>query len=134
MKIINMHKNKIPVTEEVYSAFMAPLWRDAKKLQRRNAFFEANNLSIISIEGTNPPIAVHDTPESIYLQTELHQEIMRAISTLSANDAELIDWIYFKEQTLSDYAEKTGIPYSTLAYRHKRALKKLKNVLKNSND
>lgn len=113
---------------------MAPLWRDAKKLQRRNAFFEANNFSIISIEGTNPPIAVHDTPESIYLQTELHQEIMRAISTLSANDAELIDWIYFKEQTLSDYAEKTGIPYSTLAYRHKRALKKLKNVLKNSND
>ena len=62
MKIINIHKNKIPVTEEVYSAFMAPLWRDAKKLQRRNAFFEANNFSIISIEGTNPPIAVHDTP------------------------------------------------------------------------
>lgn len=136
MKKLYMYNNTlsegIPVNDEVYSAYMDPVWREKKQLQRRKALFEADNMSIISIESIGSTIAAPDTPETIYLLKEQRREIMRAISALPAADAELIVWVYFEKRTLSDYSEKTGIPNSTLTYRHKRALKRLKEIFKNS--
>lgn len=128
----NHLSSKVSVSDEVYSAYMDPVWREKKQLQRRKALFEADNMSIISIESIGSTIAAPDTPETIYLLKEQRREIMRAISALPAADAELIVWVYFEKRTLSDYSEKTGIPNSTLTYRHKRALKRLKEIFKNS--
>ena len=133
LKIYSNHlSSKVSVSNEVYSAYMDPVWREKKQSQRRKALFEADNMSIVSIESIGSTIAAQDTPETIYLLKEQRREIMRAISALPAADAELIVWVYFEKRTLSDYSDKTGIPNSTLAYRHKRALKRLKEIFKNS--
>lgn len=91
--------SKVSVTDEVYSAYMDPVWREKKQLQRRKALFEADNMSIISIESIGSTIAAQDTPETIYLLKERRREIMRAISALPAADAELIVWVYFEKRT-----------------------------------
>ena len=57
-------EQEISVSDEVYSAFMDPIWRKKKREQRRK--LRKNEMDTISIEESQIPIADSDNPENIY--------------------------------------------------------------------
>lgn len=120
-------EQEISVSDEVYSAFMDPIWRKKKREQRRK--LRKNEMDTISIEESQIPIADSDNPENIYLLKELCQELRSVIKMLSTDEADLIKSIYWGGLSLSDYSKQSGIPYTTLVYRHRKILKKLRLAL-----
>lgn len=126
---IDSIEQEISVSDEVFSAFMDPIWREKKKEQRRKTFFEQKKLNFVSIESSEIPIVDPDTPEDAYLQKEFRRELMLAMKTLASDEADLIKSIYWGGLSLSDYSKKSGIPYTTLVYRHKAILRKLRLAL-----
>ncbi len=120
-------EQEISVSDEVYSAFMDPIWRKKKREQRRK--LRKNEMDTISIEESQIPIADSDNPENIYLLKELCQELRSVMKMLSTDEADLIKSIYWGGLSLSDYSKQSGIPYTTLVYRHRKILKKLRLAL-----
>ena len=120
-------EQEISVSDEVYSAFMDPIWRKKKREQRRK--LTKNEMDTISIEESQIPIADSDNPENIYLLKELCQELRSVMKMLSTDEADLIKSIYWGGLSLSDYSKQSGIPYTTLVYRHRKILKKLRLAL-----
>ncbi len=120
-------EQEISVSDEVYSAFMDPIWRKKKREQRRK--LRKNEMDTISIEGSQIPIADSDNPENIYLLKELCQELRSVMKMLSTDEADLIKSIYWGGLSLSNYSKQSGIPYTTLVYRHRKILKKLRLAL-----
>lgn len=68
-------------------------------------------------------------PEAGYLQKETIAELYQAISRLSDAEKELIHYIFFEEWTVREYAEKLGKPHTSVQYRKKKILEKLKNEM-----
>lgn len=120
-------EQEISVSDEVYSAFMDPIWRKKKREQRRK--LRKNEMDTISIEESQIPIADSDNPENIYLLKELCQELRSVMKMLSTDEADLIKSIYWGGLSLSYYSKQSGIPYTTLVYRHRKILKKLRLAL-----
>ena len=120
-------EQEISVSDEVYSAFMDPIWRKKKREQRRK--LRKNEMDTISIEESQIPIADSDNPENIYLLKELCQELRSVMKMLSTDEADLIKSIYWGGLSLSNYSKQSGIPYTTLVYRHRKILKKLRLAL-----
>lgn len=52
--------------------------------------------------------------------------LKQALNTLNNEDKELLAHIYYLDNSLRKIAQKTGIPFTTLQYRHKKILKKLR--------
>ena len=88
-----------------------------------------SEMDTISIEESQIPIADSDNPENIYLLKELCQELRSVMKMLSTDEADLIKSIYWGGLSLSDYSKQSGIPYTTLVYRHRKILKKLRLAL-----
>lgn len=101
-------EQEISVSDEVYSAFMDPIWRKKKREQRRK--LRKNEMDTISIEESQIPIADSDNPENIYLLKELCQELRSVMKMLSTDEADLIKSIYWGGLSLSDYSKQSGIP------------------------
>lgn len=70
--------------------------------------------------------------ESIASEENLEEKtvLKMALQELTAECREIIQWIYFENKTLELYAEKKGISYRTAIRWKKRALEKLRKLLK----
>ena len=51
----------------------------------------------------------------------------KALNTLNKEDKELLAHIYCQEESLRSIAQSTGVPFTTLQYRHKKVIKKLRH-------
>ena len=70
--------------------------------------------------------------ENLEEQYENKEEILllrKALEKLSEKDRYIINWFYFKNKTLDQYAKEEGIGYRTAVDRKKRALENLKKLL-----
>lgn len=63
-------------------------------------------------------------------KTEIKQ-LKKALLSLDKDEYELIKTIFYDEETIHNYARKSGIPYSTLQYKKQKVLEKLKKFMKN---
>ena len=59
---------------------------------------------------------------------EEKERLNNAILKLNRDEQELVKAIYFKNMSMTDYAEITNTPLSTISSRKQKILKKLKNL------
>ena len=52
--------------------------------------------------------------------------LKQALNTLNNEDKELLAHIYCQDESLRSIAQSTGVPFTTLQYRHKKVIKKLR--------
>lgn len=127
---INNHP--IAVSEAVYKEY----WRGRRKERYfaesdiHNRVFYYDALDTEEMNGSD--IFYDKTQLSIDEMVLEHLEIDRlhkALKQLSDKDYELICRLYFYDESLRSVARKTDISLSTLHYRHKRILQRLKNMM-----
>ena len=55
--------------------------------------------------------------------------VRNAISKLNAEERDIIERLYFNDETLSSVARDKGVTYQTIQWRKDRILRKLKEIL-----
>lgn len=118
----------VQVTKEVYEAYYRPVWREdyyRKKEKERLLSYDGLQDADYSVEGHMRE--ENTTVESIVEDKILLELLACALEELSAEEYELINNIYIKEQGEREYSRISGIPRKTLAYRKEKILKKLKS-------
>lgn len=126
--------NKLPV--EVSEAVYKTYWKGQRKERyfaesdiHNKVFYynaldtEETNGSDIFFDDTNPPV-----DEQVIKSMEI-DKLHSALEQLPASDHALIYRLYFYGKSLRAISKEDDIPLSTLHYRHKRILEKLKNML-----
>jgi RNA polymerase sigma factor (sigma-70 family) len=110
----------VEVSEEVYRAFKRPAWAERKRRKVK----KAHEISLDAYGGD----AAGMTPsfedgllDSIALDS--------ALLSLTADERNLIESLFFKAMTEREYAVKIGIAQKNVNARKQRALEKLKKFL-----
>lgn len=121
----------IPVTKEVYTELTQSVWREEKAEQRystRNFSLNYEYGSGCRLEDFLPGKHSLD-PEEIFEHEEFLSEVWGRIHTsLSNTELEILNFLVIGEFTESEYAALTGIPRSTVGYRKRKLLKKLRSL------
>lgn len=131
-KFIYIHGMLLEVSKSEYEDYYAEIERNryCKKVLQK--------LQVISIEELNTDEdmddkeVIADSSKNIEFEIERKIEIEQlreALLKLNYNEYKLVKEIFFKEKTVREYAEMTGIPYATVQYRKKKILNKLKKFL-----
>ncbi len=126
--------NNLPVevSETVYKTY----WKGERKERYfaesdiHNKVFYYNALDTDETNGSD--IFLDEASLAVDEQVIRNMEISRlhnALKQLSVNDHALINRLYFYGKSLRTISREDNIPLSTLHYRHKRILKKLKDIL-----
>ena len=119
---------KVKVNKEIYKAY----WQEKnhenylKKLNRKK-------LSFIEVsEGKNSLENIADENVDIEKIVQAHmmiEELKKAISNLSSDEKEIIEKLYYDEETLRLVAKDKNISHSALIKKRNKILKKLKKLL-----
>lgn len=126
--------NKLPVavSETVYKTY----WKGQRKEKyfaesdiHNKVFYynaldtEETNGSDIFFDEVSPPV-----DEQVIRNMEI-DKLHNALAQLSSKDYALIYRLYFYGKSLRAISREDNIPLSTLHYRHKKILEKLKDIL-----
>lgn len=124
--------NPIPVSEEIYRTY----WQGVRKERYfsesdiHNKVFsydalDTGEMNGCDIFGDNNAISVEDQ----VIQTMNSQNLVYALKELDTQERDLIQRIYIYNESLRKIARQNKIPVTTLQYRHKKILLKLRNYL-----
>lgn len=121
---------KVSVSREVYNTYMRTEWN----IKDNNERYYAHEIQISSLigggggtyENFSEFIDDSQNPEHLFAEQEQSNALYAAIHQLCNADQELITEIYINGMTERGYAEKSGIPATTIHYRKTRALMRLK--------
>lgn len=132
-KFIYIHGMLLEVTESEYEEYYAEIERNryCKKVLQKLQVVSIEKLN--TNEDMNDKQVIADNSKDIELEIERKIEIEQlrnALLKLDNDEYQLIKELFFKERTVREYAEIKGIPYATVQYKKKQALKKLKKFLK----
>lgn len=58
------------------------------------------------------------------------EQLKKALLKLTNEEYELIKALFYEEETVREYAERKGIPFTTIQSRKNKIIEKLKNILK----
>ncbi|MFC5543312.1 hypothetical protein ACFPOH_16500 [Ureibacillus suwonensis] len=121
---------KVPVSEEVYRAFKRPVWAEKKRRQRE----QENGTTPLSLDaftkaGLNIP-SDQALIDEIVEDKLLLDMLFEALATLTDDERNLIDALYFNEQTIREYARLNNTNHTNVIRRHKRIIEKLRTILK----
>ncbi|MBC2579078.1 sigma-70 family RNA polymerase sigma factor [Clostridium sp. DJ247] len=75
-------------------------------------------------------IVSEENLEEQIIQDEEKAALNKALEKLPLKHKEIIYWFYFENKTLEQYAKEKGIAYRTAVDRKKKALEKLRGMLK----
>lgn len=122
----------IPVSEDVYKAY----WKGERKERYfiegdiHNRIFYYDALDTEETNGSEIFSDTSDTPveDQVIKNIETHR-LYDALHKLPEKDFRLIERLYFYGDSLRSISRKADIPLSTLYYRHKQILQKLKEIL-----
>lgn len=122
----------IPVSEEIYHTY----WKGIRKERYfaesdiHNKVFSYNALDTEEMNGSDIFSDYTSLPlEEQVIQHLENQTLQRALQHLEKHERELITKIYVYNHSLRMIARSENIPVTTLQYRHKKILLKLKNYL-----
>ena len=134
-----------PVADELAQETLLAVWRKAGSFDPSRAsastwiYTIARNLRIDMLRGpaARQPadgLATEDltiaSPIEEYLSVERVHEISKAVSSLSADQAEVIRLSFFEEMAHSEIAARLGIPLGTVKSRLRLAFNRLRATLK----
>ena len=131
-KFIPVQECLLEVSLDKYKEFYQDIEHNKyiRKLKKKYKVFSIEKLQDEDFDGKD---VLRDTNVDIELDIERREEIeqlKKALLELNTEDYNLIKALFFDEKTVREYAEIKGIPYSTIQYKKKIVLEKLKKLLK----
>lgn len=134
------------IAEELLNEVFLGVWSAAARYEGRSEpstwlLSIAHNKAISAlrkkreVDGIDDDVAgqipdTDDTPEVISQKLDKGAQIKAAMSELSADHREILDLVYYQEQSVAEVAEILGIPEATVKTRMFYARKKLGELLK----
>ena len=125
---VNGQKEK--VSEDIYKVY----WREREHEKYLEQVDRKNHLLFFSSLDQDGHFAETLVDESVdvenIVETQMMIEAVRnAISKLNAEERDIIERLYFNDETLSSVARDKGVTYQTIQWRKDRILRKLKEIL-----
>jgi len=126
-RYILINDNKIYVSEDVYLAYYRPVWREAKQRKVRNEM----EYSLDALNDTGFEISSDGVPiDEIVLDKLLIDKLYIVLAELTNDEYSLLYTLYIKGKSEREVAKALDIPPANVHRRKRKALKKLKNLLK----
>ena len=128
---ILVNGDKVAVSKEIYQAY----WKHTNREKYLERLDRQNRLLLFSYldqEG-NFEESLEDKSvdvEKLVETKEAIEELHLALSKLNGEEREIIDALYFREETVRDVANVFNISHPALIKRRNKILEKLKNILK----
>ena len=121
---------KVKVSEEIYKVY----WREKEHEKYLEQVDRKNHLLFFSSLDQDGHFAETLVDESVdvekIVETQMMIEAVRnAISRLNVEERDIIERLYFNDETLSSVARDKGVTYQTIQWRKDRILRKLKEIL-----
>ena len=121
---------KVKVSEDIYKVY----WREREHEKYLEQVDRKNHLLFFSSLDQDGHFAETLVDESVdvakIVETQMMIEAVRnAISKLNAEERDIIERLYFNDETLSSVARDKGVTYQTIQWRKDRILRKLKEIL-----
>lgn len=121
---------KVKVSEDIYKVY----WREREHEKYLEQVDRKNHLLFFSSLDQDGHFAETLVNESVdvekIVETQMMIEAVRnAISKLNAEERDIIERLYFNDETLSSVARDKGVTYQTIQWRKDRILRKLKEIL-----
>lgn len=131
-KFIQVDDKLLEVSQREYETFnkeeqrIKYIARADKKLQIISYDKEDENGTVLinTIKDTSC-----DIENEIERMIEIEQ-LKKALLQLTNEEYELIKALFYEEETVREYAERKGIPFTTIQSRKNKIIEKLKNILK----
>ena len=120
----------VPVSEEVYKAYWK-ITEHEKYLQRKDWKYDVIPFSAMDYDGhfvdniTDERIDIEKIVE-VKMQIE---ELNKALATLTKKERELIEAIFYKEESLRSIGKKEEVSYQAIGKRRDKILEKLRKLL-----
>ena len=121
---------KVKVSEDIYKVY----WREKEHEKYLEQVDKKNHLLFFSSLDHDGHFIDNIVDESVdvekIVETQMMIEAVRsAISRLNAEERDIIERLYFNDETLSSVARDKGVTYQTIQWRKDRILRKLKEIL-----
>ena len=120
----------VPVSEEVYKAYWK-ITEHEKYLQRKDWKYDVIPFSAMDYDGhfvdniTDERIDIEKIVE-VKMQIE---ELNKALATLTKKERELIEAIFYREESLRSIGKKEKVSYQAIGKRRDKILEKLRKLL-----
>ena len=120
----------VPVSEEVYKAYWK-ITEHEKYLQRKDWKYDVIPFSAMDYDGhfvdniTDERIDIEKIVE-VKMQIE---ELNKALAILTKKERELIEAIFYKEESLRSIGKKEKVSYQAIGKRRDKILEKLRKLL-----
>ena len=121
---------KVRVSEQIYKVY----WREKEHEKYLEQVDKKNHLLFFSSLDHDGHFADSIIDESVdvekIVETQMMIEAVRnAISRLNAEERDIIERLYFNDETLSSVARDKRVTYQTIQWRKDRIFRKLKEIL-----
>ena len=122
---------KVKVSEQIYKVY----WREREHEKYLEQVDKKNHLLFFSSLDHDGHFVDNIVNESVdvekIVETQMMIEAVRnAISRLNAEERDIIERLYFNDETLSSVARSKKVSYQAIQWRKNNILKKLKVLLK----
>ncbi|WP_068456205.1 sigma factor-like helix-turn-helix DNA-binding protein [Aedoeadaptatus pacaensis] len=121
----------VPVSEEIYKAYWK-ITEHEKYLQRKDWKHNIISFSSLDHDGhfvDNIIDEKMDLEKIIELKMQI-EELYRVINTLTKEEQELMEAIFYREETLRSIGKKEKVSYQAIGKRRDKTLEKLRELLK----
>lgn len=120
----------VPVSEEVYKAYWK-ITEHEKYLQRKDWKYNVIPFSGLDHDGhfiDNIIDEKIDLEKIVEVKMQI-EELHRALNTLSKEERELMEAIFYKEESLRSIGKKEKVTHQAISGRRDRILEKLRKIL-----
>lgn len=123
----------VEVTEEVYRAYQRTEWN----INDNDDSFYAHEIQFSSLIGGSENafqnfrefIDTDHTPDILIEEKILHENLRKAIASLTESERALIHALYFEGLSATEYAQHCGVTQQAISKMRFRILKRIKNTL-----
>ena len=120
----------VPVSEEVYKAYWK-ITEHEKYLQRKDWKYDLIPFSAMDYDGHFVDNIIDeriDLEKIVEVKMQI-EELNKALATLTKKERELIEAIFYKEESLRSIGKKEKVSYQAIGKRRDRILEKLRKLL-----
>lgn len=120
----------VPASEEVYKAYWK-ITEHEKYLQKKEWKYGVIPFSSLDYDGHFVDNIIDESVDvEKIVETHMMIEALRSvISKLNDEERDIIERLYFNDETLIGVAKVKGVTYQTIQWRKDRILRKLKKIL-----
>lgn len=120
----------VPVSEEVYKTYWK-ITEHEKYLQRKDWKYNVISFSALDYDGHFVDNIIDeriDLEKIVEVKMQI-EELNKALATLTKKERELIEAIFYKEESLRSIGKKEKVSYQAIGKRRDKILEKLRKLL-----